>query len=145
MSCTQCIKAAGCLDPSAGGATCETPPISLAPHFTGTLPDGNNCSTVFQPSTATETQICLDTLDRIFSSACAATLTATPCLCGTTDTASCLAGTATPKGALYDTYACDFNSTSSTSIQSAFQVMTTGAGVANAIILCAAMSGCDCF
>jgi hypothetical protein len=113
-----------------------------------TLPDGKTCSQVEGTSPVSETTICFQTLSAMFASHCAATLQETPCLCGTTDVNSCLAGTATPNGPLYDEYVCDFNSTSGMTINtvtSDFTVQTFGAGMANALVQCAASFSCDCF
>jgi len=145
--CSSCIVASGCLDPMAGGNTCETPPIPMVPHFPMAFPDGKKCSDlgIDVGGITPEPRVCLATLRTIFKSQCAQMLTLTPCLCGSADVAGCLAGTTTPLGPAYDLYSCDFDSTSSTTIQSDFQVQTYGAGAANAIALCAAQSMCDCF
>jgi len=104
---------------------------------------------VLGSASPTEKQVCLVTLQTVFASKCAATLQQTPCLCGTTDSATCLAGTATPTGAAYDIYACDFQTTSSTAIQGKFMpgaVETTGAAQGTAIIQCLGAFGCNsCF
>jgi hypothetical protein len=120
-----------------------------ATFFSGPLPDGKTCAQVFAslPS-PTEANVCLAVLDTVFTSKCAATLQETPCLCGATPTAGCLAGTATPTGAGFDEYACDFDTTSSGTIQQIgadFTVPKFGAGMANGLIQCAAAFGCDCF
>src|ERR1035438_7951434 len=142
--CLACATTNGCLDPAQLGGTCEGTP-GTASLLAGALPDGTTCSAIF-PSTPTEAQVCLETLGTIFSSKCAATLQETPCLCGSADAAGCLAGTTTPIGPGYDTYSCDFGSTSSTTIQSVFTDQTKGAGQANALVQCAAAFGCNtCF
>jgi hypothetical protein len=141
----QCAQTNGCLDPVQLGGTCEDTPGTLT-HFGGTLPDGLTCAGVFASGVGeSETQICLETLGNIFSSLCAAGLQETPCLCGGTDTAACLAGSMTPTGPVYDDYACDFNTTSSTSIQVDFTNQNLGAGQANALVQCVAAFGCSCF
>jgi hypothetical protein len=116
--------------------------------FSGTLPDGQTCAQVVGASTISETAVCFQTLDGIFASKCAATLQETPCLCGTTDVAACLAGTATGNGPLFDEYACDFGTTSQgpiNTITTDFTIPHFGAGMANAIVQCAAAFSCDCF
>jgi hypothetical protein len=86
------------------------------------------------------------TLGNVFSSKCAATFQETPCLCGATDPAACLSGSATPTGPLYDLYQCDFNTTSVSTITTKFIDQTTGSGQANAIVQCAASFACSsCF
>jgi hypothetical protein len=145
--CTACATANGCFDPTLQGGTCELT-TGTGTHFAGTLPDGTTCSQVFSGFPATETNICLDTLDQIFLSKCAATLQETPCLCGTTPAAVCLGGQATPTGSAFDIYACDFDTTTSSAIQTIstyFTVPTFGAGQANSLVQCAAAYGCDCF
>jgi hypothetical protein len=144
--CLSCVQSNGCLDPAQLGGTCEDAPGTLA-KFSGTLPDGQTCNQVLASPTETEAQVCLQTLSTIFTSQCAATLQETPCLCGASDNALCLAGSVTPTGAAYDLYACDFNTTSSTQIQSsAFTNQATGAGQANALVQCAGAFGCtSCF
>jgi alpha-tubulin suppressor-like RCC1 family protein len=145
--CSTCTQANGCLDPAMQGGTCEMV-AGNANLFPGMLQDGKTCSQVFGPPTVLETTVCLQTLATIFSSRCAASLEETPCLCGTTDPTSCLAGTATPNGPAYDEYVCDFNTTSGNTINavtSDFTVLAFGAGMANAIVQCAAAFSCDCF
>jgi hypothetical protein len=141
-SCGSCAQANGCLDPAQLGGTCEGT-TGAATLFAGALPDGKTCSQVV-PS-ATEADVCFQTLSGVFSSKCAATLQETPCLCGSTDVVTCLGGSATPTGAVYDVYACDFGTTSSTAIQSVFTAQNFGAGQANALIQCVASFGCSCF
>jgi hypothetical protein len=140
------VQSNGCLDVTQQGGSCEDTQGTV-PHFAGTLGDGKVCSSVFvNGQTQSETQVCLQTLDMIFGSGCAATFQETPCLCGSTDAALCLAGTATPTGPLYDVYQCDFDTTSAATIQaSQFTNQATGAGQANAIVQCAAAFGCQCF
>jgi hypothetical protein len=144
-ACLNCAQVNGCLAPAQQGGTCEDVSGTLT-HFAGTLPDGNTCAGVFSQGTGqSETAICLETLSTIFTSRCAASLQVTPCLCGTTDQTQCLAGTAQPNGAAYDDYSCDFNSTSSNTIQTEFTNQTFGAGQANAIVECLTAFNCPCF
>jgi hypothetical protein len=145
-TCLSCATDNGCLDPAQLGGSCEDT-TGTSTKFTGALPDGTSCSTVLASSSETETQVCLQTLSTIFTSQCAATFQETPCLCGSTDAATCLAGSATPTGPAYDIYSCDFNTTSSTQIQSsAFTNQAFGAGQANALVQCVAAFGCNsCF
>jgi hypothetical protein len=143
-SCLSCAQTNGCLDPAQQGGTCEIV-AGNGTHFGSALPDGKTCAAVIGTEPVSETSVCLLTLSQIFSSACAATLQETPCLCGSTDVNQCLAGTATPTGALYDEYACDFNSTSGATINANFTVQTFGSGMANGIVQCAASFGCSCF
>jgi hypothetical protein len=127
--CLSCATENGCLDPSQfGGGTCESG--QLGGH--GSI-DG----------TRSYSEMCLQTLSDIFASGCAATFQMTPCLCGTTDAAQCLAGTAPPNGPLYPTYVADFGSNINT-IQSDFTDTTFGSGMANFIIQCVAAFGCEC-
>jgi hypothetical protein len=143
-ACYACATAYGCFDPAQMGGTCEMVAGTLA-HFAMSLPDSKSCSTVLGPEPVTEAAICIQTLQTVFLSQCAATLQETPCMCGPTPTATCLSGTATPTGPAYDLYACDFDSTSPTTILPALTTPTFGAGMGNAIIQCAASYGCDCF
>jgi hypothetical protein len=142
--CYACAAAHGCFDPAQQGGTCETVAGTLA-HLATALPDSKTCSTALGTEPVTEALICIQTLQTVFLSNCASSLQQTPCLCGQTPTATCLSGTATPTGAGYDLYACDFNSVSTTTIQSDFTMPTFGAGMGNALIQCAAAYGCDCF
>jgi hypothetical protein len=148
----------GCLDPMQQGSTCElfTTGCTAADleagndtcftvanalpvtHFSSGLPDGKNCSTVLGTEPVSETTVCLQTLSQMFSTNCATALDTTPCLCGATASAACLGGLAMPNGALFDEYACDFNSTNGSSINNSFQVQTFGAGMANALYQCMA-------
>jgi hypothetical protein len=132
--CFQCASDNGCFDPAQQGGTCE--------GVTGTAPA--SCATATGLPAPSESRVCLFTLKNIFSSQCAATLQETPCLCGTTDAAQCLAGTATPTGVLFPTYTCDLGANVSTIVTN-FTIPTFGAGQANAIVQCAAAFGCNCF
>jgi hypothetical protein len=144
-SCLSCAQANGCLDPAQLGGTCEDT-LGTMTHFAGTLPDGRTCATVLSSGLGeSEAQICLDTLGEIFSSQCAAGLQETPCFCGMTPVATCLAGTATPTGPVYDEYQCDFDSTNSLTLQTEFTVQTFGAGQANALVQCLGAFQCPCF
>jgi hypothetical protein len=127
------------------GGSCEDTK-GIQPRFAGALPDGTTCATVFaQGGGETETQVCLETLGTIFGSKCASQFQETPCLCGSTDPAACLAGAATPTGPDYDQYICDFDSASIDDIQNDFTNQVFGAGQANAIVQCAAAFNCPCF
>jgi hypothetical protein len=148
--CSTCMQT-NCFDVvNAGGpGICETV-AGNATFFSGALPDGKTCATTFAGLSApvTEKAVCLATLDEIFKSHCALSLNLTPCLCGATDVNLCLAGNATPVGAVYDVYACDFGSTNGATINDIhndFQIPTFGAGQANAIAACGTSFGCDCF
>jgi hypothetical protein len=152
-ACLACAQTNGCLDPAQLGGTCETT-TGTQPKFAGSLPDGLMCNApadgglpVLASTTETETDVCLQTLGIVFTSKCAATFQQTPCLCGATDNATCLAGTATPTGPTYDIYACDFNTTSSTAIQSSnLTNQAFGAGQADALVQCLGSFGCTtCF
>jgi len=143
-TCLACATTSGCFDPAQQGGTCELLTTTL-PHFGTALPDSKTCAAVLGAEPVTEKAICLQTLSTIFTSKCADTLQETPCLCGLTPTAGCLAGTATPAGPTFDLDVCDFNTTSSSTIQADFTVATFGAGMANAIVQCAAAFGCGCF
>jgi hypothetical protein len=135
IRCSQCAADNGCLDPASQGGTCEM--------TAGTAPD--SCAAVLGTSAApTETQLCLRAMKDIFSSQCAATLQETPCLCGNTDAAQCLAGTAPATGPLLPIYTCDLGANVAT-ILANFTVPTFGAGRANAILGCLGAFGCNCF
>jgi hypothetical protein len=125
------------------GNTCELVAGTLT-HFPGTLGDGKTCSAVFGTA-STETQICLETLGGIFTSTCASSFQLTPCICGTTPTATCESGAAPPTGAEFDTYQCDFNTTSVSTVLQDLQNQTFGSGTADQLVACAAQNGCDCF
>jgi hypothetical protein len=147
VRCSSCATANGCLDPAQQGGTCEAV-AGNATLFSGALPDGQTCAQVVGASSISESAICFQTLTKIFSSSCAATLQETPCLCGATNVNSCLAGTAAPTGAAFDIYACDFDSTNGATVNNVtanFTVQSFGAGMANSIVQCAASFGCDCF
>jgi hypothetical protein len=144
-ACLTCAAANGCLDPALLGGTCEGT-TGTQPHFSGTLPDGTTCATAFsQGASETEAKVCLETLGTIFGSKCAAQLQETPCLCGTTDPASCLGGQVTPNGPEYDQVACDFNSVSIDTIQGNYTNQALGVGQANALVQCLAAFNCSCF
>jgi hypothetical protein len=141
-----CAWTDGCLDPMQQGSTCELLSAGVPGngeagtimHLEGPLPDGKMCGSILG---ANETTICLQTLATMFSTNCAVNSEGprlTQCLCGATTVNPCLAGQATPTGALYDIYACDFNSTSGANINSAFTMQNFGAGTANALVQCMA-------
>jgi len=134
----------GCLDPTMLGGTCETTP-GTAMLLSGALADGQTCQQVIGTTSISNTDLCLLTLGEVASSQCAATAQETPCLCGSTDAAACLAGTATPNGPVYDLYQCAFDTTSVATIQADFKDQTNGAGQANALVQCAGAFGCPCF
>jgi hypothetical protein len=92
----------------------------------------------------TETQVCLKTLDTIFSSGCAADGQETPCLCGNTDPVACQNGSVSPAGAAFPVYSCDLGPGIS-SVVSNFTAPTFGAGMADTIVQCVAAFGCTCF
>jgi hypothetical protein len=154
-----CIIDNSCLDPASQGASCETLAGEDAGwgHFNEALPDGKMCNdpTLGAGAGVSETAICLRTLARIFSSRCAQAQSATTqngetaCLCGTVDPTACtVTGTETPNGPVYDEYACDFNNTNGSAINTLITSTSFGAGVANQIIQCAAAfatdPGCGC-
>lgn len=143
-SCLACVQKNGCLDPGEQGNTCER--TDRRPHrFAGRRGSADSCAAVLGSTEPAEPDVCLRALHRIFSSGCASARWLTPCLCGSTDPAACLGGTAPPAGPLAGIYACDFDSPRSADIQANFLVQTFGAGTANAIVLCAAQSECPCF
>jgi hypothetical protein len=127
--CLPCAQRNGCFDPAQLGGTCE-----------GTSGQATACGTG-----VTETAICLKTLDDIFNSKCAATMQLTPCLCGSTDHAACLSGTADPSGPIDPDYTCDFKTTSVVKIVGSFTDQTLGAGQANALVQCLGAYNCGCF
>jgi hypothetical protein len=145
--CLSCAQTNGCLDPAQAGGTCEGTP-GTATLLSGSLPDGKTCAdpTVLGSSSPTQTQVCLATLQVVFTSQCAATFQENPCLCGATDVAMCLGGSATPTGPAYDIFSCGFDSTSAVDIQAKFTNQALGAGQANTLIECMANYGCNsCF
>jgi hypothetical protein len=86
----------------------------------------------------------LSTLNAIFSTGCASTLQATPCLCGAADSIACTAGTIPPLGPLFPTYQCELGATAP-AILNSFTSPTLGAGKANAIIVClGSLCGAEC-
>jgi hypothetical protein len=117
------------MDPLQQGGTCEATPGNADECGAG----------------MTQTAVCLKTLDDLFQSKCAASLQMTPCLCGTTDPAACLAGTAPPTGAMMADYECGFRTRDANKIQQVFTNQTFGAGQANAMIQCVAAYNCQCF
>jgi hypothetical protein len=136
VRCSQCAIDNGCFDPTLQGGKCEDT-MGLAP--------GSCAAVVGTTSAPTETQVCLKTLNDIFSSQCAGALGLTPCLCGSTDPEQCLAGAVTPNGPLLPEYTCDFGTTSAVTMQAEFVLQTFGAGQANALVQCLASFGCNCF
>jgi hypothetical protein len=143
-----CMVINGCLDPSMQGGTCELLSEAGAlplQHYASALPDNQMCMAIIGTEPVSETTICLNVLSRISTSQCAATGETTPCLCGSTDRNGCLGGTATPMGALYDSYVCDFDTTDSKTIQTDVVVPRFGAGMATGLAQCAAAYSCPCF
>src|ERR1019366_1345325 len=124
-----CAAASGCLDPAQLGGTCETPPAGAVAPASGK---------------GDYTAMCLKTLGDIFASGCAAgPLVLTPCVCGTTDPATCLVGAAAPSGELpWPDYVSDFGTAVPQTIVSMIVLQTNGSGQANALIQCLAISGC---
>jgi hypothetical protein len=135
--CLPCATRNGCLDPALLGGACEDMPN----------PAPSACTALFADITSvTETQVCLATLNTIFASKCAATLQGeTPCLCAAADPGSCLAGDVSAAGAAFPLYACDFTPLGIATITTNFTNQAFGAGQANALVQCLAMSSCDCF
>jgi hypothetical protein len=138
--CVACFLNAtyGCSDPTLGGGSCETIYDGGMPvtHYSGQLDGGDTCESLGLGAGANERAICLQALTAIFSTKCSAGQQLTPCLCGTTDPTMCTAGAAIPTGPLYETYACDFNSTKGSDINTDFLVQSFGAGMANSIVQC---------
>jgi hypothetical protein len=143
-ACLPCVQTNGCFDPALQGGTCELLSGALT-HFAGALPDGLTCAAVLGTEPVSEQQVCLQTLQLIFSSKCGATSQLTPCLCGTTDPTQCTAGAVTPNGPAYDEYSCDFDTTSGATINTDFIVPTFGAGMADSVAQCAGAFSCPCF
>jgi hypothetical protein len=135
--CLGCAERSGCLDPAKQGGACEDTP--------GGAPSA--CESLLGAAgSVTETQVCLATLNTIFTSGCAATLQGvTPCFCGAADPAMCLAGTAAPSGPVVPLYACDFNFLNVASAVASFTSPSFGAGEANALVQCLVAWSCDCF
>jgi hypothetical protein len=88
--------------------------------------------------------MCLQTLNDIFVTRCAATLQETPCLCGTLSPASCFTDLETPNGPVYPDYVADFGSDLDT-ILANFTNAQFGAGMANSIVQCLGAYACECF
>jgi hypothetical protein len=144
--CLSCADSNGCLDPIQQGGTCEVLlDAGALTHYSKTLPDNKPCAAILGTEPANEITVCLQTLSAYSTTLCAASKMQTPCLCGSTPTAPCLAGTQTPTGVLYDTFACDFNTTDVSMVQTDFTVPRFGAGMANGLLQCAAAYGCPCF
>jgi hypothetical protein len=136
---TGCAVRNGCFDPIQQGITCELlQDAGALAHYGGMLDGGKTCTDVLGSANVSEMAVCLQTLDGILSSNCAATLNQTPCLCGSTSADACLQGTGTPAGPLYEEYACDFDSIRGDTINSQFTLQTFGAGAANGIVQCMA-------
>jgi hypothetical protein len=147
-ACLACAQVNGCLAQVSGGATCNTLTAN-ANLLATTLPDGKTCAQVTAPASTpvTERAVCLETMQSVLTSKCGASTQLTPCLCGTTDTNMCLAGSAVPTGPAFDLYACDFgtvNGSTINSISANFSVPSFGAGSANAILGCAGAFACHC-
>jgi len=121
------------LDPAQIGGVCE--------GVSGTEPAA--CDALVAPG-GTQKQVCLKTLDSIFSSGCAADGQETPCLCGSVDPVACQNGSQTPGGPTFPLYQCDLGPAIS-SVVGNFTNPTMGAGMANTIVQCVAAFGCSCF
>jgi len=125
--CLLCATQSGCLDPAQTGGVCET--------VQGNALRGG----------LTEAELCLEVLQKIFVTKCAKG-ELTPCLCGMTDRAACLAGTATPTGPLYPDYLDEWPFGGIGSITANFTLQTFGAGMANALVQCVQAYDCtSCF
>jgi hypothetical protein len=123
-----CAGDNGCLDPALQGGVCET--------VLGIVAAGHGTS---------EAQLCIRTLEDIFSSRCAAGGSETPCLCGDTNAMACVAGTAPPTGPVYPDYVEDFGSNIH-AIGANFTLPAYGAGQANSIVQCLQLWNCQaCF
>lgn len=135
--CLSCAARSGCLDPALQGGTCEST-SGVAPAACGPL--------LGSTGAVSETEVCLSALNTLFTSGCAATAQGeTPCLCGTTDSAMCLAGTAAPTGPLVALYDCDLRPADIDALVFRFTDQASGAGQANALVQCLAAFSCDCF
>lgn len=130
--CLECIDdpnnqgngADTCFDAMFGGGSCE----DLADGGTG----------------KDELGYCIETLQTISSSQCAAGMQVNPCLCGTTPPDKCFNGMQDPNGPCYPIYQEDL----SFDIHLLQQNITNpllGAGLANAIVQCVQAFGCPCF
>jgi hypothetical protein len=123
-----CAGTNGCIDPALQGGVCETVP--------GIVARGHGIS---------EAQLCIQTLQDIFSSKCAAGGSETPCLCGDTSAMACVGGTATPTGPVYPDYVEDFGPNIN-AIGADFTLPAYGAGQANSIVQCLQIWQCqECF
>jgi hypothetical protein len=123
-----CAAVNGCLDPTQQGGVCET--------VTGRIRAGTG---------VTEAQLCIQTLQVMFASKCAAAMSETPCLCGDAAPVPCLGGTATPNGPLYADYTADFGPNIN-AVEAEFTAPSFGAGQANSIAECLLQWGCmSCF
>jgi hypothetical protein len=123
-----CAGTNGCLDPMQQGGVCET--------VTGIVARGHGVS---------EAQLCVQTLQDIFASKCAAGGSETPCLCGDASPMPCVAGLATPTGPVYPDYVEDFGPNIN-DISTNFTLPAYGAGQANSIVQCLQIWNCQgCF
>jgi hypothetical protein len=122
-----CAASNGCLDPAQQGGVCETVP-----------------GLVGRAGGVSEAQLCLQTLEDVLTSKCAAAQE-THCLCGDVSPAACFAGVATPMGPAYPDYVEDFGANIN-GISQHFTDPAFGAGQANSIVQCLALWGCGgCF
>jgi hypothetical protein len=168
--CLWCTVMNGCLDPAQFGGTCEVArsfgsgcDCGMGSQGADGGSGGGDASSVgggactfHVPTNPTDaikcySDICTRTLEDIFSTQCAASLQETPCLCGATDPAACLGGSAVPTGPLVPDYEIDFPvtpglKTEGPSIQMYFTDQSYGAGQANELVQCSAAYGCTtCF
>jgi hypothetical protein len=131
-SCLQCAQSSNCLDRATTGGACES--------LTGTTKSGD----------MTEGELCLHTMQAIFTSHCASSQLMS-CLCGTAATTdagtmnftACESGTAVPNGPAYPDYVDDFGSDIN-AILANFSNQSSGAGRSNLIVQCIASAGCGC-
>jgi hypothetical protein len=127
VECLSCDRDQGaCLDPSAQS-------LRLCEMMAPLSPDRS------------EAKICIQVLQAIISSGCAADGQLNACLCGDIDGFQCQSGAAEPKGPLYELYADDFSpgTRKIADIVSNFTNPVYGAGAANAMVQCLAAFGCD--
>jgi hypothetical protein len=94
-----------------------------------------------------EVQFCIQALQQIIASGCAADGQLTPCLCGNANPVACQTGAVEPTGPLYNLYADDLsaNNRNITDIVNNFANRIYGVGAANEMIQCLGAYGCtDC-
>jgi hypothetical protein len=124
-ACLACAQTNGCLPPS-----CES--------LTGNAAAGPASG---QP----KAKLCLDTLQCVVSTKCAASGSGTPCFCGTASGAACL-GAGAANGPCLSQETAGLETTDPSAVATGFGDTTKGGGLANALVQCLNDSSCTtCF